>query len=381
MIFIKDPSPKALYLHIPFCVKMCYYCDFNSTVSVSSTIDRYLDAVEREFETLKDRYLFHTVYIGGGTPTVLNESQLERLLDSAIHYGMVSVKTREFTVEANPATVTEAKARLLKDHLVNRISIGVQSFQEKHLKMLGRIHTGDDAKDTFALLRKAGFHNINVDLIFGCPGQTLNNWEKDLEVAIGLNPEHVSTYSLTYEDDTPLARDLQNEVICRLDESVELAMYKTAITCGTNNGYNHYEISNFAKSGYECIHNYFYWKNLSYVGVGAGAFSFINGVRTAHEKNVLNYIGGILGNKDTTAFRERLPDVQSAAETVVMSLRLRKGISNADFYERFGCRIDDRFGDQIGNLSREGLVSYEDEHLRLTEKGLFVADTVMAEFL
>ncbi|MEK7699233.1 MAG: radical SAM family heme chaperone HemW, partial [Planctomycetota bacterium] len=289
MIFIKDASPKALYIHIPFCVKRCNYCDFNSTVSASNTIDRYLDAVEREFETLKDRYLFHTVYIGGGTPTVLNEFQLERLLDSAIHYGMVSDNTKEFTVEANPATLTETKARLLKERLVNRISMGVQSFQDKHLKTLGRIHTGDDAKDTFALLRRAGFHNINIDLIFGCPGQTLDDWEKDLEAAIGLNPEHVSTYALTYEDETPLARDMQNKVISKLDESVELEMYKTAITYGTNNGYNHYEISNFAKSGYECLHNYFYWKNLSYAGVGAGAFSFINGVRTAHEKNVLSY--------------------------------------------------------------------------------------------
>ncbi len=381
MMIIKDTSPKALYIHIPFCVKRCNYCDFNSTVSASSTIDRYLDAVEREFETLKDRYLFHTVYIGGGTPTVLNEFQLERLLDSAIRYGMVSVNTREFTVEANPATVTEAKARLLKERLVSRISIGVQSFQEKHLKTLGRIHTGDDAKDTFALLRKAGFHNINVDLIFGCPGQTLNDWEKDIEAAVGLHPEHVSTYALTYEDETPLARDMQNKVISKLDESVELEMYKTAITYGTNNGYNHYEISNFAKSGYECIHNYFYWRNLSYTGVGAGAFSFISGVRTAHEKNVLSYIDGILGNNNITDFHERLPDAQHAAETVIMSLRLRKGISNADFYERFGYKIDDRFKEQIGNLVRDGLISYEDEHLRLTEKGLFVADTVMAEFL
>lgn len=378
---IKHASPKALYIHVPFCVKRCNYCDFNSTVSASNTIDRYLDAIEREFETLQGRYQFHTVYIGGGTPTVLNESQLERLLDNAIRYGMVSDNTREFTVEANPATVTQSKSRLLKDRLVNRISIGVQSFQARNLKMLGRIHTGDDAKETFTLLRKAGFHNINVDLIFGCPGQTLHDWEKDLETAVGLLPEHLSTYALTYEDDTPLARDLQNEVISSLDESVELEMYKMAIACGADNGYNHYEISNFAKSGYECTHNYFYWKNQSYVGVGAGAFSFINGVRTAHEKNVLSYIDGILGNNDTTAFREQLPDAHSAAETVVMSLRLRKGVSNTDFYERFGCKIDDRFRDQILNLSGDGLVSYENGHLRLTEKGLFVADTVMAEFL
>lgn len=381
MTFIKDSSPKALYIHIPFCVKRCNYCDFNSTVSTSNTIDRYLDAVEREFEALKDRYLFHTVFIGGGTPTVLNEFQLERLLDSAIHYGMVSDNTKEFTVEANPATLTETKARLLKERLVNRISIGVQSFQDKHLKTLGRIHTGDDAKDTFALLRMAGFHNINVDLIFGCPGQTLDDWEKDLEAAIGLNPEHVSTYALTYEDETPLNRDMQNKVISKLDESVELEMYKTAISYGTNNGYNHYEISNFAKSGYECIHNYFYWKNLSYAGVGAGAFSFINDVRTSHEKNVLSYIDGIRGNNDTTTFRERLPDAQRAAETIIMSLRLRQGISNADFYERFGYKIDDRFRDQISKLVRDGFISYDDENLRLTEKGLFVADTVMAEFL
>ena len=372
--------PNALYIHIPFCARKCRYCDFNSIVSESDTINRYIDALEKELRTLDDRYVFETVYIGGGTPSILSEAQLEKLLHAVIRH-VPSSGIQEFTVEANPGTLTRHKARLLKEYLVNRISLGVQSFQERRLSFLGRIHSGNDARDAFALLREAGFRNINIDLIFGHPGQSPDDWESDLQAALELSPEHISTYALTYEEGTSLTEDLENGVIQELDEYTALEMYKTSIRCLAQDGYNHYEISNFAKQGRECVHNLVYWKNLGYVGVGVGAFSFIDGVRTSNEKDISKYIDGINKHTRTKPFRENLALNQCASETVVMSLRLRRGISNTDFYKRFGYNIEDQFREQIHGLSKDGLVSYEDERLKLTEKGLFIADTVMAEFV
>ena len=371
---------NSLYIHIPFCARKCRYCDFNSIVSESKTVDRYLHAIEKELSVLKGRYVFNTVYIGGGTPSILSEVQLEKLLQSVIRY-IPSSEIREYTVEANPGTLTVNKIGLLKEHLVSRISLGVQSFQDRQLQFLGRIHSSNDAKNAFDSLRIAGFRNINIDLIFGCSEQSIEDWEKDLKTVVELNPEHISTYALTYEEGTLLTRDLDDAVIHKLDEGVELEMYKTAIRYLTRSGYNHYEISNFAKYGYACAHNHVYWNNMGYVGVGAGAFSFIDGVRTSNEKDIYKYIDGINENKNIKSFRENLQTNQFASETVIMSLRLRQGISNVDFYERFGYKIEDQFREQINRLAKDGLISYAEERLKLTEKGLFVADTVMTEFI
>ncbi len=371
---------NALYVHIPFCARKCNYCDFNSFVSETKIIDHYLHALEKELGALQGYSVFKTVYVGGGTPSVLTENHLEKLLSGIVRHIPAS-EIQEYTVEINPGTLTENKVALLRKYLVNRISLGVQSFQPDQLKFLGRIHSRDDAIDAFTLLRKNGFKNINIDLMFGCPGQTRNDWEKDLMAAVELNPEHISTYALTYEEGTSLTTYLKNGVIQRLDESVELEMYKTAIGYLTNNGYNHYEISNFAKGGYTCSHNYVYWENMSYAGVGAGAYSFIDGVRTSNERDVSKYIDGINENLNIKSFVECLQHDQSASETMVMSLRLREGISNAAFFKRFGYTIEDHFGHRINRLITDGLISYENERLKLTEKGLYIADTVMAEFI
>lgn len=376
----KDTLPNALYVHIPFCARKCSYCDFNSIVPEQGIIDRYLHSLEKELHSLQGQYLFKTIYVGGGTPSVLTETQLEKLLFSMSRHIPV-LEVQEYTVEINPGTLSESKAALLKEYGVNRISLGVQSFQDDQLKALGRIHSSDDARDAFALLRTKGFKNINIDLIFGCPEQSLDTWKEDLRTVVELNPEHISTYALTYEEGTPITMDMKNNLIHRLNESAELEMYKTAIDCLTNNGYYHYEISNFAKGGCECAHNHVYWNNTGYIGTGAGAYSFLRGVRTSNEKNVFTYINGIAENRDIKSFGECLPDDKFASETIIMSLRLRQGISNTDFYERFGCKIEEQFGDQIKKLINYGLISYDDEWLKLTEKGLFVADTVMTEFL
>ncbi|MCC7212535.1 MAG: radical SAM family heme chaperone HemW, partial [Candidatus Brocadia sp.] len=271
----KNIVPHALYIHIPFCVRKCNYCDFHSMVSDTTTIDHYLHALEKELDILQGQFIFTTVYIGGGTPSALNEYHLEKLLSMVIRH-LSALEIREYTVEINPGTLTKDKATLLKEYGVNRISLGVQSFQQHQLKLLGRIHSGDDARDAFTLLRTSGFQNITIDLIFGCPEQTFDDWEKDLRTAVELNPEHLSTYALTYEEGTPLAIDLENEVIHKLEECVELKMYKMAISYLSQKKYHHYEISNFAKDGYECYHNRVYWENKGYIGIGVGAYSFLH---------------------------------------------------------------------------------------------------------
>lgn len=378
---LKDTVPHALYIHIPFCAQKCRYCDFNSFVSESTFIDKYLTALEKEIVGLKGQYVFNTIYIGGGTPSILTELQLEKLLRSVLNNAIPGSEAYEYTLEANPGTMNIDKAKVLKEYGVNRISMGVQSFQERQLELLGRIHSGDDARKTFDLLRSTGFKNINIDLIFGCSNQSLADWEEDLNTVIELNPEHISTYSLTYEDGTPLTRDLNNKVICTLDEDTELEMYKTTIRSLTRHGYHHYEISNFSRNGFQCTHNLIYWQNKGYVGVGAGAYSFINGVRSANEKDVFRYIEDIHDNKSIKTFHECLGQDQRAAETIIMALRLRQGISNTDFYERFGYTIEEQFSEQIDKFRREGFVTYDNKRLKITQKGLYVADTIMSEFV
>jgi len=270
----KQNTLIALYVHIPFCVRKCHYCDFNSFESESETIDSYLDSLGKEIDTLANQHTFTTIYIGGGTPTVLSVNQLRRLLHQLYSHAL-SPGVQEYTIEANPGTLTVDKVRLLKEYGIDRISLGVQSFRDEQLKFLGRIHSGIEAKNTFELLRNEGFKNINIDLIFGCPGQSLEDWEKDMQSAVTMNPEHISAYSLTYEEGTSLVERMENGMFRRLDEDIELEMYRSAMDFFQRNGYNHYEISNFARHGYECSHNQVYWNNNEYIGVGTGAFSFV----------------------------------------------------------------------------------------------------------
>ncbi|MBM4053203.1 MAG: radical SAM family heme chaperone HemW [Planctomycetes bacterium] len=371
---------SSLYIHIPFCAKKCDYCDFNSVVSESGIIDHYLHAVERELNVFEGKYSYDTVYIGGGTPTIVNENQIKTLL-SIVNKHIKNKKAFEYTVEANPGTLTKNKMKLLRDYGVNRISVGIQSFQDDYLKFLGRIHSGAIATKCVELLVSEGFKNINVDLIFGYPGQTLDEWMQDLQRVVELKPEHISTYALTYEGETPLVKKARNGLVIKLDEDVELEMYQTAMRFLRENNYCHYEISNFAKPGYECSHNINYWNNKEYLGVGAGAYSFIDGERSMNERSVSHYIKGIEESTNVKVFRESLPLHTFASETIVMALRMMRGMSGKDFYDRFGYKIGEQFGAQISDLKRLGLLNDDDERLKLTEKGLFVADSVMAEFL
>ncbi len=373
--------PTALYVHIPFCTRRCSYCDFNSSVYRADVAPGSSAALERELEGIKGGP-YKTVFIGGGTPTALTERQLERIL-SAISGLLDMRRVKEYTVEANPGTINAKKVALLKEYGINRVSLGVQSFNERGLRFLGRIHSRKDSLEAFSTLRKGGLDNLSIDLIFGWPGQTLGDWEQDLSEAVALDPEHVSAYCLSVERGTPLARQIRSGAVPRPDEAVQLDMLKKTISTLTSagNGYRHYEISNFAKKGRRCLHNMNYWKNLPYAGVGAGAVSYLDGRRTSNIRDVLRYVARIESGRDARAFGERPTPRKRAAETLMMGLRMTSGIKEEDFAGRTGLSLSALYGDVIDRFSELGLMSRRGGRVRLTRKGLFVADSVIMEFM
>ena len=370
----------SLYIHIPFCISKCIYCDFNSIVMKSQIVDEYLNAIESELQAINGKYSFTTVYIGGGTPTVLNEIQLSKLLDIiSKHVDVFNLK--EYTIEVNPGTLNEEKIFALKDSCIDRVSIGIQSFNDKYLKLLGRIHTAMEAKDIFSSLREKRLGNISIDLIYGYPTQTLSEWKTDLRKCLTLGPEHISAYCLTYEQGTPLVGMMNSGKLKKLSEEEELNMYEHTNDFLGNKGYKHYEISNFAKPGKECQHNTVYWENREYIGIGAGAFSYINGERYCSIKNVKEYISAVKSKKNLICFSEKLPQEKRASEILIMALRMTSGISKNEFLSRSGYDLTELFGTQLNILTQAGLINFDDERIRLTRKGLSLADSVMMEFV
>ncbi|GAX62644.1 coproporphyrinogen III oxidase and related Fe-S oxidoreductase [Candidatus Scalindua japonica] len=370
----------SLYIHIPFCISKCIYCDFNSIVTNSQVVDEYLGTIEEELQSTIKKYSFKTVFIGGGTPTVLNETQLDRLLSAVTKYVDIP-NLKEYTIEVNPGTLSDEKAIIMKNSHVNRVSIGIQSFNDRYLKLLGRIHSANEAKDIFSNLRAKGFNNLSVDMIYGYPAQTLNEWQKELEECCGLGPEHISAYCLTYEQGTPIVEMTNSGALNKLSEEEELKMYEFTNDFLCDKGYNHYEISNFAKQGKECRHNTVYWENREYIGIGAGAFSYVHGERYSNIKNVKEYISSAKSKKRLKCFSEKLPQKQRASEILIMALRMTSGISRKDFIQRSGFDLNELFQKQLDNLTQAGLINFDDERVKLTRKGLSLADSVMTEFM
>jgi oxygen-independent coproporphyrinogen-3 oxidase len=343
-------------------------------------VDEYLNAIENELQVINGKYSFTTAYIGGGTPTALNEIQLIKLLNIISKHVDV-FNLNEYTIEVNPGTLNEEKILALKNSYISRISIGIQSFNDKYLKLLGRIHTAKEAKDIFFNLREKGFGNINIDLIYGYPTQHLNEWKTDLRECFKLSPEHISAYCLTYESGTPLVEMTDSGKFKKLSEEEELDMYEHTNDFLRNKGYIHYEISNFAKPGKECQHNTVYWENREYIGIGAGAFSYINGERYCSIKNVNEYIAAVKSKKNLICFSEKLPQEKRASEILIMALRMTSGISKKEFFDRSGYNLTELFDTQLNILTQAGLINFDDERIKLTRRGLSVADSVMMEFV
>lgn len=382
----------GLYIHIPFCVRKCLYCDFYSLPTAKGPISErvatddqpdqpeFLAALDKELSGLPENFRPETMFIGGGTPTELSRADLKAMLD-ALRQRIDLSGVTEWTCESNPGTLTEEKIEILLRAGVNRFSMGVQSFDPATLEFLGRIHSGDEARDGFRLLRSVGATNINLDLIYGVPGTPTDVVQRDVESLIALNPEHAACYCLIFEDGTPLTKMRNKGFVREVDDDTELAQYNIIRTALNAGGYKHYEISNFAKPGRECRHNLLYWGGGEYIGLGPSAHSHWNGERFANVRHLGQYIKRMETNRPPRAFGERLDPEAKARETLVMVLRRLDGISSDEFEKITGYNYHALCGEKIAWLTKEGLLAVSNNHLRLTERGLFVSDAVFAELV
>ncbi|MCR2803204.1 radical SAM family heme chaperone HemW [Paenibacillus soyae] len=380
-------SPKALYIHIPFCTNKCHYCDFTSYVLKGQPVDQYLDALEEEMRRTVSALAperIETVFVGGGTPTVLTPPQMERFLKSVFEHFPIA-EGAEFTMEANPGTTDPEKLAAMKEGGVNRISFGVQSFDNGLLERIGRIHNVDDVYRSLENARKAGFDNLSIDLMFGLPGQTLELLSDSVERAMALGLPHYSLYSLKVEENTLFHKLYERNELPLPAEEEELRMFLLLMEKLKAGGYRHYEISNFAKPGFESRHNSTYWRNEPYYGLGAGAHGYAKGVRHVNIKGVQPYID---------ANKERLPRLESydipadeAMEDFMMvGLRLLEGVQSSRFAAQFpGHRLEERYGAVIDKQIRDGLLERIEQNgdiiYRLTDRGVLLGNEVFGAFL
>lgn len=377
----------GIYLHIPFCQRKCAYCDFTS-VPVSNQDDlipQYLKALGKEISTYA-RLLEDTLppigslYLGGGTPTILSHEGLA-LLHDRCQRSFLFDPAAEITIEANPENLNQEKLIAIRQAGFNRLSLGVQSFDDQRLQYLGRGHRASEALKAAAAARKAGFENLSIDLIYSLPGQGLADWREDLERALDLTPEHISTYALTLEEGTPLFRQCQQGEMTLPEEDIQVAMYQLAQEMLIGQGYHHYEISNFSLPSREARHNLLYWHNQEYLGLGAGAHSYLAGRRYFNTPLIENYIRA-MENHDTAVLGEERPTLrQQVGETVMLGLRLMKGMDLSAFALRFGHTLQDLYPQSLNALIADGLLSLEDGSLKLTPRGILLSNEVFAEFL
>lgn len=360
----------GLYIHVPFCARKCPYCAFFSRPAEPESVSAWLAGIGRELDRLPGDFVPQSIFLGGGTPTALTESDLARLLD-LLRARVDPEKAGEWTCEANPGTLTPAKAALLKAGGVNRLSIGAQSFDDATLKRLGRIHAAAEARAAVALARAAGFDHVGLDVIYGVPGVPRSSFEADVEAAMALDPEHVSCYCLEFEEGTPFAFRAQRGEFA-VSGNAQRAQYDWARQQLAAGGWAHYEISNFAKPGRECRLNLLYWSGGEYLGVGPAAHSHWRGVRWGNSQELPEW---------KREFEERLEPAAKARETLVMGLRRIAGWGRAEFRAATGFDYDDLRGREIADLAAKGMLVIEPDRLRLAEDALFVSDSVFAELV
>ncbi|HHD2583551.1 TPA: radical SAM family heme chaperone HemW [Clostridium perfringens] len=372
----------SLYIHIPFCAQKCLYCDFPSFARKDHLRKAYIEALNKEIISLREKHNnleINTIFIGGGTPSVLEADELECLLKEVAKLNMA--KDIEYSMECNPGNLTEEKLEVMKKYGVNRISMGLQAKQDNLLKGLGRIHNYKTFKENFLLAKKVGFNNINVDLMFGLPNQRLNEWEETLREIISLEPAHISAYSLIIEEGTAFYNLYENDKLKLPTEEEERKMYHLAKKILEENGFNQYEISNYAKEGKECRHNLAYWNMDNWIGVGSAAASYINGKRIKNKSSVEEYINSI--NEKGEAVEEIINNSKNdnMEEFMFMGLRKINGIDENEFKKRFSMNINDVYGEILNKYIGEGLLIRESGRIFLSEKGIEISNIIMADFL
>ncbi len=371
----------GLYIHIPFCVRKCAYCDFNAYSGLGNLAAGFVDAVVREIESAPEQGRpAPTCFFGGGTPTYLGADQLVRILDT-LRSTFAFAAGAEITSEANPSTTDAGKFAAMREAGFNRLSIGVQAFDDRLLAQLDRTHSASEAENTIHEARQAGFDNLSLDLMFGLPTQSRDDWNKSLDRAIDLDTEHISVYALTLEPGTRFERLHAGGKLPLPDEDTELWMYERAIERLTEVGFEHYEVSNFAKPGFQARHNLLYWHNEEYRGFGPGAVSYLEGRRWTNEKFPARYIKKVCEDGDLSVESECLDAGGALAETLMTGLRLRDGVRLAPLRARFGLDPLSRFAGAIEKLRQRGWLETDSHYLRLTPQGLLFANDVFIEFL
>lgn len=369
----------SLYIHIPFCKSKCMYCDFCSYGKAESLMTAYTRALCDEILLTCKGKLIDTVFIGGGTPTYLS-LEAWNILKKTIKQLVITEKA-EFTVECNPGTIDEEKLQILKEVGVNRISIGLQAWQDRLLKKLGRIHSKMDFINSYELIRKFGFKNINVDIMFGLPDQSEEDFKETLSNVAELNPEHISSYSLIVEEDTPFGVMYKEDKLKLPDEEQERRMYEEAVGFLKEKGYLQYEISNFSRQGFECRHNSTYWELKEYIGCGAGAHSYVKGIRYNNIENIEKYIQSVncSGHGIVESRENSVKD--DMEEFMFMGLRMTKGVSKKEFYNRFRVSIGQVYEDVIKKYRTLNMLVDNGDNLYLTELGIQLSNTVMSDFI
>ena len=384
---IEESAIEHLYVHVPFCAKKCAYCAFYSEAGDGEFINRYVEALIREMELVAAELNPRTIFFGGGTPSLLNLGQWERILQTIRGLGWHGAA--EWTVECNPATVSLDKARLLRDGGVNRISMGAQSFDEALLDRLGRVHSRQMIFKSFDILRAAGFDNVNVDLMFAIPGQTLDSWRRTLSEAVALGSEHLSCYEVIYEEDTPLFEQLQAGQV-QVDEDLACAMYDELLLTTAHNGFRQYEVANFARHESSapaetpdraCRHNINYWRGGGFHGLGPSAAGYVRGVRTRNWSNTTLYCEQLERGRRAIESSEELPPLARAGEIAAFGLRMNAGWPLDQFQRRTGFDLRQEWQPEIARMIELGYAELNAQRFHLTSKGLRFADWAGAEFL
>ncbi|QQC73433.1 oxygen-independent coproporphyrinogen III oxidase [Lactococcus garvieae] len=372
---MKKNETKAAYVHIPFCSHICYYCDFAKVLMTGQPVEAYIDELLKEYDSY-DISSLKTLYIGGGTPSVLPADQLEKLL-THLTKKLDLEELEEFTVEANPSDLTDEVLAVLANSPVNRISLGVQSFDDKLLKKIGRTHAEAQVYSSIERLRAAGFENITIDLIYGLPNQTMEMVERDVQKFLELDLPHVALYSLILEDHT-IFMNRQRRGRLRLPSDDRNAdMYEYIIEMLTSKGYSHYEVSNFGKIGYESKHNMTYWDNAEYYGIGAGASGYLDGIRYKNHGPVHHY----LREENKRVNEEVLTRKQRIEEEMFLGLRKKNGVSIERFHKKFGQTLEEVYGTIIEELAFQKMLFEADGRIQMTEKGFELGNEVFERFL
>lgn len=379
-------DPAGIYVHIPFCIKKCSYCDFFSITDLSYT-DNFIRALMQEMSMIRnDSLQFDTLYIGGGTPSLLGVRPVNQIIGAA-HQFFEMLPDTEITMEINPGTANLDRLKGYQDAGVNRINVGVQSFQLENLKFLGRLHSNKDAERVIKQAQQAGFVNIGLDLIYGIPGQTPKAWLNDLKTATDLGPDHLACYMLTYEAGTPMARNLQTGRFRPMPEDLSADLFETTISFLNDAGYVHYEISNFARSTSNEVepkrsrHNQKYWSFVPYLGLGPSAHSFIEPVRWWNYRSVKNYIQELEAGRLPLEDREVLTSEQRMLEAIYLGLRQADGIDINGFHRRFGVHFTDLFEKTIADLGKRRFVIMTRNRCALTRKGMLFLDSIASMFV